>query len=232
MRVVIWSGGLDSTLLLVNELAHHPGSVRALTLVGHHQLSREQQKAEAKARREFKAWAKEKGWTFRHNEVRVTTKADATQQVGQSGLWLAHLAPYVDPGDIMLFGYIRGDDFWHGRHLFVDAFGAMKRSHYAGQALIQFPLEWYRKQDVLAGAKRYRIPSRCWWTCETNRPRKRACGRCVKCRGQRRAIEDLRDLGESYGLDKIAPPVRETLIDDSDRDDEKEDLAMVVGAVG
>lgn len=212
MRVVIWSGGLDSTVLLADELSRvGPSGVRALTLVleGATDIPQGQKAGEKRARAEFKKWAKKKhGWKFQHDVVRVKTAAHLNYDVGQHGLWIAHLSPYIGPNDTMLFGYIRGDDFWHYRHLVVEAFGALKRSHYAGRALIQTPYEWHRKVDLLAGAKNFKIPQRCWWTCSTNKVRKTQCGRCLKCRTVKRAKADLKEFGDELVTQHIRPTKR------------------------
>lgn len=218
MRVVVWSGGLDSTLILADELAKDTayglgtGNVKAITLSGHRQLDRAQIACERAARAEFKRWAKARGWKFRHETVRVKTSGDIDQNVGQSGMWLCHLMPYLRNGDTALFGYIRGDDFWHHRHLFVSAFGAVAASHYS-DLKIEFPLEWHRKRDVVDGARRFRMPRRVWWTCDRpkNHPTKvghKPCGKCGKCRGIKRAHEDLKTIGTSHGVTSLRPPGR------------------------
>ncbi len=215
MKVVVWSGGLDSTLLLAHELATQPrGGVKAITLAGHLQLPHDQLACERVARAEFKKWARARGWKFRHETVRVKTSGNIHNDVGQSGIWLSHLMPYLQGGDTALFGYIRGDDFWHWRHLFVAAFGALAASHFVGSSLlVNFPLEWHRKRDVVEGARLYRLPRRCWWTCEkpVGDERNRRCGRCSKCRESKRAKVDLRDLGTSYGITVLRPPSKKDL---------------------
>jgi hypothetical protein len=235
--VVIWSGGLDSTLLLTHELAHNSvGYVRALTLTGPVQLPKNQVEREKVARREYKAWAKKQGWHLIHQEVSVKTRAQVTAEVGQAGLWLCHLVPYINPADVMLFGYIRGDDFWHFRSFFIDAFNTVVLSHSAQTASVEFPFEWHRKKDIVAGARAYKIPNRCWWTCEKETPRTRACGRCTKCRQVRRAKDDLRDYGTSGPAYRIGPPrlgsltggleKRETMKDDVEERDDAEGIPL------
>lgn len=205
-KVVIWSGGLDSTLLLTSELARaRKGQwIKALTLI-HPQLPQDQLKCERAARREFKKWARKKlGVRFTHDEVRVSTKAAVSGDVGQPGLWLCHLMPYLWPGDDVLFGYVRGDDYWHFRHLFVQAFDALAAAHQmTGRLRMEWPFEWLDKPDVIRGAQNYRLPRRCWWTCDSPRMPKepwkkpRACGRCNKCREYRHAKADLKRYGST-----------------------------------
>ena len=189
MKVIPWSGGADSTLLLAHTLRKNP--VRALTLV-HPQLIKKQEEREKRARAQFKKWLpREIRMRFDHHTITVKTKAEVHNNVGQPGLWLCHLMPYVRSGDDLLFAYIRGDDFWHLRHLFTAAFTAIACNHYlSADTHVSFPFEWNTKADVIRGLKRYRIPRRCWWTCD--HPKKGACGRCNKCVQFRRAMEDIK----------------------------------------
>jgi hypothetical protein len=60
-----------------------------------------------------------------------------------------------------------------------------------GVTLVKFPFEWNTKADVLQGLKHYKIPQRCWWTCESPK-RGRPCGRCLKCVQLQRAKEDVK----------------------------------------
>jgi hypothetical protein len=170
--VIPWSGGADSTLLVAHRLAHGH-RVKALTL-HHPQLAKCQAQRESWARRAFldQIKAKSPEWLdrFEHHTVSISSKRTRTSrdkselwiddQVGQSGLWLCHLTPYLYVNDTLAFAYIREDDFWHQRHLFIKAFAAMVAHHHMGRNLVEFPFEFHRKADILRGLKKYRIPQR------------------------------------------------------------------------
>ncbi len=190
-RIVIWSGGADSTIILLEELLAHPsggvvGDVVALTLE-HPQVGRKEQRiAQDKARTKFKQWLWEKHRRkVAHHTVTVRLSKDcgAPGNVGQYGLFLAHLFPYMvaEPpkSSVVLFGYVRGDDFWHERHRFDQAFSALAAVA-RSEASLEYPLEWARKDEVMGRLDQHGVPRSAWWTCE-NPIGHRACGLCIKC---------------------------------------------------
>lgn len=188
MRVVIWSGGADSTLILLDELLSNPpdATLVALTL-DHPQLGDKAQRIlQDKARARFKRWLWEKHRKkVVHHTVTIRLSKDAwvAGNVGQYGLFLSHLFPYMTPApptkSTVLFGYIRGDDHWHGKHEFGQAFASLAAVAGADMTL-EYPLEWERKDDVLARLSQAGVPIDTWWTCDRpvgNKP----CGECSKC---------------------------------------------------
>lgn len=189
-HIVHWSGGADSTLVLTHVADTH-GRALALT-VKHPQLEADQAQKEHEARQQYKAWAKRRGIKFDHRIIDIRTKAHAHDGGGQAGLWLAATSSYVRPDDSVYHGYIRGDDFWHTRFWHDEAFRALMVHNGCGATVkLCYPLEWHRKVDVLRNLRAWRMPQRCWWTCDCPTTNGRACGRCLKCVSLRRAKEDL-----------------------------------------
>ncbi len=192
MKVVIWSGGADSTLLLAQALATAMprDRIAALTL-RHPKLHPPMVRAERVARENFKRWARKKGWSFQHHTVTVAephlTAPDGT---GQYSLWASHLVIAAGSishnhllGDAVAdveFGYIKRDDFWHIADRFVSAFNALA---YLSQFRIKptFPLEWYSKQLVINELHRYGVPRSSWFSCQEPTKTGKACRTCVKC---------------------------------------------------
>lgn len=189
MKIVVWSGGADSTLILLDELLRTRGvGVVALTLE-HPQINDAPQRAlQSRARLAFKRWLRKTHQiSFEHRQPQVLLPKEcfAGRYVGQHGLFLAHLFPYMAPQGAekveVLFGYIRGDDHWHGRHEFRQAFSALADMAYAGpQMSLEYPLEWTRKEEVLDRLAKAKVPPEAWFTCD-NPVAGKACGRCLKC---------------------------------------------------
>jgi hypothetical protein len=141
---------------------------------------------EQEQEQKFKRWIWEKHRRkFTHHTVTVRLSRDcgASGNIGQYGLFLTHLFSYVTvlpPGkSTVLFGYIRGDDHWHGRHQFDSAFAALAAVACSDTSL-EYPLEWERKSDVLDRLDRAGVPRDAWWTCDMPFGSK-ACGACSKC---------------------------------------------------
>ncbi len=192
MRVIVWSGGADSTLLLAHALKESRAKthVAAITL-RHHQLVYDREpmrRSEHRARENFKRWARDRRYRFEHHTVSVSSKIWCPNEVGQYSLWASHLILGAGsiwpnrPADQIVdveFGYIKRDIFWHLAHRFVTAVNAI-----ADLAQLRlrptFPLEWYEKKDVLDGLHQLGVPRSCWWTCESPKGT-RACRKCSKC---------------------------------------------------
>lgn len=197
MSLLLWSGGLDSTLIL-HDIAkeardgtkHHPHGIRVLSVI-HEQVGCHQ-KAAAKSRESIKIWLRRQGMspTFINLEWKQEWRSwRAEQGIGsannpQAFLWFTIAMNYLEPDEDLYAGYIRGDDFWHHIGAVRHSFGALKALAGHGGTMI-FPLEWERKSDVIRRTKELGLYDLCWW-CEENSPPKVnrklvACGKCQSC---------------------------------------------------
>lgn len=209
MRIIVWSGGADSTLILTNELLKQPrGTVSAITLE-HVQLGWEtQRKMQHKAREKYKKWVKKKhGIVFEHRVVTVALakNTESSPFVGQYGLFLNHIFPYAVPqpppygppygihqqspypggapeSNSLLFGYIKKDEFWHYKAEFKAAFSSLVALTGLDQSrlTLEFPLEWMTKENVIVDLNKSSVPDDAWWTCESSM--ETPCGTCSKCK--------------------------------------------------
>jgi hypothetical protein len=225
-RVVIWSGGADSTLALAQSLQHFLGdpkvvrpskrqkvcqnNVVALTLLTPDAGSPEQVEAEAQSRATFIRWADRHGWSFRHETIKMDTGTCPTPHgpgVGQHVLWLMHLLPYAlgfsGSGIVQIvFGYIKRDQFWHTVHSFravIQWFADLTER----DVRLRLPLEWHEKCQVLDELKALRVPDEAWWTCEEpvrRRGKLVPCNVCSKCVELRRAREDTKLKLRRFGV--------------------------------
>lgn len=181
--IVIWSGGADSTLLLCEWASyrsrHGYGDIIALTVTHHSMCNKDQFRCQVKAQREFKKFAKAKGWNnIKYKTVRIGGTAKNTGR--QAFLWATQLMPYFSDGDYVGWGYTAFDDgFWHFSNEFMDILKA-GNSYRRIEVEHKFPLEYLNKLDVIKGLRRHKVPPSCIWTCE--KPKNgRPCGACKKC---------------------------------------------------
>jgi len=191
---VVWSGGLDSTLIL-GELASSSSGrpVHAIVIDRHPQLQADMLEAQRVAQRAFVSLAKKRGWVFKVTRLSIGVAGPGmvSGENPQATLWLHLASLYVSEGDTLHFGFIRGDDFWHTRGGFEAAFRTM--CTYKGvSAALSYPLEWSRKADVVYRIRSLKIPPRCVSTCESplrGRGGKLGpCGQCLKCEDLARAL--------------------------------------------
>lgn len=179
MTLVCWSGGCDSTLALYDVAKAEGNTARAISVV-HKNIARndEAKAARTKLLRRFKRL----GLTVHHTIVEINHDGDFDVEtpVGlyQPTIWLSAAMPFLGGKEDLCFGYIKGDDFWHHRGAFVEAFCGCQRIRY-GDGVVRFPLEWDTKADVIRRLRALGLYSACWW-CEsstTGRP----CQACHPC---------------------------------------------------
>ncbi len=197
MSLVLWSGGLDSTLILHtlatearDGVRHHPHSVRALTIT-QSQLGVHQPSADA-ARDKVKKAFRAAGLIVNYLDVTLShghTGKRSEQFIGSSDnpqllLWLSLAVNYLEPDEDLYAGHIRGDDAWHRiGHLWAAFNGLQGLAGHTGT--MQFPLEWKRKADVIRETKALDLYRLCWWCEELDPPkshgRRVPCGKCNSC---------------------------------------------------
>jgi hypothetical protein len=187
-RMVVWSGGIDSTAALqrATRVASPDNPVRALVVTGHPSLSDPFMRAQAAARARYLTWTRAKGRHVVVEEVGFTgTFVSRYQDEGawrmQPLFWLEAAAQAVGDGDVVTLGYVKRDSFWHIRREYEAAFMALcalKGIH----ATVEYPWEWHEKDDVLGVLRAEEVPDDCWFTCEMTGEDGVPCGTCHKCR--------------------------------------------------
>jgi len=197
-HIVVWSGGMDSTVLL-HYVARYAATVErpvvALTL-DHPYLHRDQMRMQEIAQTEYLAWAKKKGLCIQHTVVKLVLRGEAEDQTwGQPPMWLSHLAPLFGDKDKIYFGYLKRDVFWHGVEEWDWAWKGLDKL-YRRETTYVCDFEYKEKWEILQKLQEYRIPKRCWWTCE-HPDGKKPCGRCHKCRELEHAKIELAWLKEN-----------------------------------
>lgn len=186
--VVFWSGGADSTLVLLraakNASMHWP--TRALSVSSHPFINAELFYLQQRAQENFLEHANDLGLHIDHEELDIETSVayPRHENFQQALLWLSALAPYIDPKDEQLcLGYIVSDQYWHYRARYERLIEEMVPS-----LRVRYPLEWTWKFEVLDSLKNEGVPSTCWWSCETpitisfpSGTEYKPCGKCNKC---------------------------------------------------
>jgi 7-cyano-7-deazaguanine synthase in queuosine biosynthesis len=185
IEVVAWSGGADSTMLLLERAreASPEVPVIALTLSDHSHVPRVQMASQVAAQKRFLKWAKRR-WEVHIRHVSVSVEATAeyhlAKGVTQSMLWVSHLAPYLPARCRLSFGYIKPDIHWHWRHRADAALLSLAKLAKANW-IIEYPYEWTDKGQILNSLREWKVPIDCWWTCEGPRRVGVVCGICPKC---------------------------------------------------
>lgn len=197
MSLVLWSGGLDSTLALYYELTSKK-SVRTIT-INHNKINSNKQEKEKKARKEIKAKLLEEGYNFHSFEINIE---DNDENVSFCGLthpiiWLPQAIFYLEPNEDLIIGWIRGDDIWHYKTHVEQIFWSMLSIMEKDGCRLSTPLEFENKYDVLSQMKKYGLEDICWW-CEEPTSVGMSCGSCDPCKNYIMASYYLKHMKNIY----------------------------------
>ena len=205
-NVVLWSGGLDSTVvlydLLCNATQYYP--VYAVTVQNYPQIHKPLLLQQKKARKNFLKKYSKFNDRVKVHEIALTVTDG--MDIGGSGhpqaaFWLMAIVNFLQEGDTLYAGYIRGDDFWHIKTEYTQAFNsALAIRDLKGKVELSFPKEYWDKWRVLDHANKSKIPKSCYWFCEDPKVTKNkvvACRNCACCLSQAQAELVLKLKGKS-----------------------------------
>lgn len=165
VHVVIWSGGLDSTLILDRLCSSGDKNVWAFS-INWHMINELKRKKEKEVRKNYIKYAKQQGYEFCHEEINVNASFGASSSgLPQAMFWFSVVPVYLPQNSVVYYGYHRGDDFWHYSQ---KAKELIKLSEEIGERKIQlqFPLEYMEKGDIIQEYQSRGIPQNCFWSCE------------------------------------------------------------------
>jgi len=174
-KIVLWSGGMDSTLIIDQMITDNPNeTVTAVSIVsdtvGKVRLDMEKQVK--------KEYLKKFGKRIDYREIKVDSQMGA--RTWQMPIWLCHVAPYINDNDEINLGYLSSDgyDFWNSKEKLVKAFNSLMDLQMK-KAQINFPLQYWTKGDVIKDLKKRKIYGLTWYC---GMPKKgKPCGKCMKC---------------------------------------------------
>lgn len=184
IHVVVWSGGLDSTLVLDKVCSANMDRCIWAHTINWDMLNDSKVKKEKEARKNYLSYAKKKGYDIAHRTITVTADMGAPDLgLAQCLAWFSYVIPYLPKKSRVYLGYHVGDDFWEKVDE-VDSY--VKAATVIGNrdVVLEYPLQFKSKYDILKELKVRGVPSSCFWTCENPKKRNRkivSCGKCTPC---------------------------------------------------
>lgn len=177
-RVVVWSGGYDSTYALVEELRKY-GCAECWTFKfpGYNE---EKFKKEETARNKFKKYVKKLGWKIIHHVIEVNSDIYPSGNLPQQLFWLNLSLLYARKETTLIFGYIKKDDYFEFKEKMEKIKENINKIMYK-EVKFEYPLKYKNKWEVVknirdAGFEKF------VWTCEgIDKDSKKPCGKCVPC---------------------------------------------------
>jgi 7-cyano-7-deazaguanine synthase in queuosine biosynthesis len=192
LKLVLWSGGCDSTLALYEALVDQKlwvvegktrSEVRAVSVTVPQVPCNAQQSA---ARVALLASFADRNLTTRHIEVKVANVGEGPRRGKDGGsiqtqMWLGAVAPFMDDAEDLIIGWHEGE--FDNVADAEQAFNALQRLN-GKDGKLAFPLRSRSKLSVVAKLRKLELLDLCWW-CEGSGDDFRAdttpCGNCKKC---------------------------------------------------
>jgi 7-cyano-7-deazaguanine synthase in queuosine biosynthesis len=230
MAIVLWSGGLDSTLVLHNlamqisrkEREHQ--SITALS-ISHDQVpAREILKT---AREKIKKVFEERELNSYINYIEVSIShsnnsgVEVYGGVTQPAVWLTTASLYCKEKDTIFMGYHAGDDYWRYRHEAETAVINFLKTMDKNNVTLDYPLSLYYKSDIIKMLKNKGLYDVCWY-CENpiTGDIPKPCGSCPPCKCHRTALLQIENkLDSNPTCDNVV--VSDKKIDNSIKELEK-----------
>lgn len=197
--LIVWSGGLDSTALVLDALHNKESFYTMYINLGN---NKEKSKMEREARQKIIELFIGGAYGVRLEDIIVEQPSVLTSYAifKQTLIWLAGIVAALDSKKIseVRMGYVEYDSFWHIKTEFVNAYESLyKLCHPELEIipLLKFPLEWKTKEEIV---KKYYLDKELGklldmvWVCEDPKNKKmpfKACKKCSPCRHFHQAIE-------------------------------------------
>lgn len=193
-KLIVWSGGCDSTLVLFEELVRSRARgyradqavVRTVSFVVDRIGAQQEQET---ARRRIVAKLRSDGHVFREETIRVTF-GESVRFRAQPQTLMSLACSILESDEDLVFGWIRSDDAFHSMQSLRRAFDALRDaepSYSSSTSRLLTPLEWMTKGTVIERLRRANLYELTWWCEEPSVPGV-ACNHCVPCEAHATAL--------------------------------------------
>lgn len=180
--LVPWTGGVDSTLTLLQQLKEHSQyDVRTVTFIPD-QIAKRQRESEAEARKRITEDFRKRGFRWSHTDMELGGYSVSHSYCPQPMMWVGLVAPVVNHNEKVMFSWLRTD---YSPDLICaarDAFKALVKIGHGDDNMPTFhipQIEW-TKGEVQQMAADNKFLSLCSY-CEDPNEDLTPCGRCKCC---------------------------------------------------
>ena len=182
-KLVLWTGGLDSTLTLINILQNStPGSVRTIAF-DIDQISNRQQKMEKKARKKLKKRMLKIydicDWD--HQELTIDLHNQLHGQGCQPSLWISLASMMSKMDEDVYISWLKDDydsELIHSAKQIWKHLAIINGKKVDG---LKLPLIFNTKADVINDMRESTLSHLCWYCEGTEGKKGRPCGKCNCC---------------------------------------------------
>ena len=200
-NVVVFSGGFDSTLILV-DLLEKGFKPRLLTFQCKQFGENLHYVSEMAAQQKILEYlAKKYDYTPSRDYIRL--EGDLIGWTGSEPALFQQpfMTSMVSIGgrnnSCYHFGYHRGDDFWHSSHNILAAQEHLLAVAGQKNIMFSFPLQYFTKADIIRMLNYYHFPTDLCTFCYSPTYKGR-CGQCVACQTYDKAIDEITRTSGAY----------------------------------
>lgn len=200
-NVVVFSGGFDSTLILV-DLLEKGFKPRLLTFQCKQFGENLHYVSEMAAQQKILEYlAKKYDYTPSRDYIRL--EGDLIGWTGSEPALFQQpfMTSMVSIGgrnnSCYHFGYHRGDDFWHSSHNILAAQEHLLAVAGQKNIMFSFPLQYFTKADIIRMLNYYHFPTDLCTFCYSPTYKGR-CGHCVACQTYDKAIDEITRTSGAY----------------------------------
>lgn len=149
-HVLLWSGGFDSTAILLDMVAR-PQEFPNVHVIGCGLKNANNYEEDKAARTKICSIldiVTRSNIRYSEQELDVTASCCGVQAPMWAWLSAINVSAY-DAETTMTYGYIRGDDYWHYRPDFETAVKGLAAIHSPSKLSFYYPLEWLTKKEIV-----------------------------------------------------------------------------------
>lgn len=153
-HIFLWSGGFDSTAILLNMISN-PDIYSDVRVIGCGLKNANNYEEDKTARKNISKILEIPNSRITYAEQELDISANNGKCGMQAPIW-AWLSAFnvenvVDKETVMVYGFIRGDDYWHYRQHFESSVTSMAKIHTDNPIIsFQYPLEWLIKKEIVS----------------------------------------------------------------------------------
>lgn len=148
-HILLWSGGIDSTAILIN-MVSRPEEYPDVRVIGCGLKNANNYEEDLRARKKIAEILSipNRNISYAEQELDITTARCSTQL--PMWAWLSSINVGGEADTTMVYGFIRGDDFWHSKHEFETAVKNLTATHSSSNITFSYPFEWLTKKEFVS----------------------------------------------------------------------------------
>ena len=177
-RLVVWSGGCDSTAALIWALRAKNAQIRTISFT-HFQLgaNSEQKKARAKIKKKLQ----KKYGTFESLECSLGDVTIHTEGLIQPLMWVTSACMALLADEDLMVGWVKSDDVWHYKTEMHTLFQTCQ-TLLEKKGKLLCPCEWYDKFVILEALEEEKLLTDVFWCEQPTKGGRKCGGKCASCK--------------------------------------------------